>query len=611
MNSMSRKVILPSGCGTKGGKSLCGVSRLFYASFLVLLLAAGPAVALELDEIAKLAKGGAAQLALELLDKGQPDYRGEAGAWMRWERMRVRIMEEHGDWSTLAGRLAQLPEGLPADFRDWSQGRRARALVMSGRFDESRQLLRSLIWRQDEALSDDQLAYYRHLVMQSYLHEGRIDDAYAAMLRFHQDYGDGDREASLLRARVLLASGRAGESRTLLEQLGDDPIARALRLLARLRDGDRAETIMTAARSLAEQEKESAEARYLLYGTMAEAAADEANPAQQIIALEKWFRVEAVGRVWQQLFNLSPDSLWDSYLAYAKRIGNREQLLLGNDVAWFKAAESTDARYPVRIRSLYALLGESAYQVADQERAHKALVDSLLKLDNGMALVQRLYLQSHRFDEGHPVPPSVAYLLVDQAIREGDLPQASRLLQHLPEPPGDTARFSWQMRRAKVFILAGEYERTVSLLSAILPQAAALSEEQRDQFIQLLFDLQTVGENERAYQLLSGLYQSVPNYKLRRELLFWMGDSRQGQQQYAEAARLYLLSATLIDNTSMDPWAQTARYQAAQNLSKAKMLDDAANIYRQLLKVTESPERRAVLRRELEQLLLQQAAHEG
>jgi TolA-binding protein len=104
------------------------------------------------------------------------------------------------------------------------------------------------------------------------------------------------------------------------------------------------------------------------------------------------------------------------------------------------------------------------------------------------------------------------------------------------------------------------------------------------------------------------LYDNTPNFKLRRELLYWMGDSRQAQQQYAEAASLYLRSATLIDTASMDPWAQTARYQAAQNLAKAKMAGDAEYIYRQLLKITESPERRAVLRHELEQLRLQRAA---
>jgi TolA-binding protein len=576
-----------------------------------LLCSAAPAAALELDEIAKLAKGGASQLALQLLEREQPDPAEAQSAWMRWERMRVRIMSEHGDWEALAQRLAKQPEGLPGAFVDWARVHRARALLMSGRYADARQLLRALIWRQEPVLEAQQLAHYRHLVMQSYLHEGRIEDAYAAMLRFHQDYGEGNREAQLLRARVLLASGRAGESRPLLERLGDDPIARALLLLARLRSGERPAVVLEQAQAQADAAQGSAEARYLLYGTMAEAAAAGDNPAREIIALERWFRVEEVDRVWARLFHLTPDSLWQGYQAYAKRVGNREQLLLGNDEAWFRAAQNTDARYPVRIRSIYALLAENAYQAAERERAHRALIEHLLKLDNGMALVQQLYLHSLRFGGEHPVPAAVAYPLVDQAIREGDLRQASRLLQHLPEPPGDTARFAWQMRRAKVFILAGEFARTSELLTTLLPQAASLEDGQRDQFVQLLFDLQTVGEHERAYQLLAELYQRTPNYKVRRELLFWMGDSRQGQQQYAEAARLYLLSATLIDNASMDPWAQTARYQAAQSLTKARMLEDAASLYRQLLKVTESPERRAVLRRELEQLLLQQAAHDG
>ena len=611
MSSSLREVVLQPGYGGKGGQYPWGAVRLFRFWLLALLLAFQPAGALELDEIAQLAKGGAAELALTLLKQEQPRFDKDARQWMRWERMRIRILEEHELWQPLADSLEELPAELPDDFHDWALGRRANALILSGHSEAARQLLRGLIWRPEGEVDSGQLAAYRQLVMQSYLHEGRIDDAYAAMLRFHQDYGDGDREAILIRARVLLASGRAAESRPLLEQLGKDPLARALLLLAALRDGQNPETILAQAKALAEADGVTPEERFLLYGTMAEAARSEQSTGQEIIALEKWFRLERVGKAWQQLFPITADTLWQSYQAYARYVGNREQLLLGNDAAWFHAAETTDRRYPVRIRSLYALLAENAYQPQDRERAHQALVERLLELDNGMAVVQQLYLHSARFDERHPVPSSVAYTLVDQAIRDGDLPQASRLMQHLPEPPGDTARFAWQMRRAKVFILAGEYERTVSLLTSILPQASSLSEEQRDQLVQLLFDLQTVGQHERAYQLLEQLFNSTLNFKLRRELLFWMGDSRQAQQQYAEAARLYLRSATLIDTASMDPWAQTARYQAAQNLSKAKMLGDAEHIYRQLLKVTESPERRAVLLHELEQLRLQQAAQDG
>lgn len=609
MSSKLRKVVLQSGHCFKGGQYPVGAVRLFRFWLLSMLLVCQSAAALELDEIALLAKGGAAELALSLLEKEQPSYEQDSRQWMRWERMRIRIMEEHEHWQALADGLTALPADLPRDFVAWAQGRRARALILSGHFVTARQLLRDLIWSfQSGDGVAGQLAVYRQLVMQSYLLEGRIDDAYVSMLRFHQDYGDGDREAILLRARVLLVNDRASESRPLLEQLGNDPLIRSLLLLAALRDGQNPATILVQAKDLSGTDGLSEEVLYLLYGIMAEAASSEQRTSQQIIALEQWFRVQHFDRTWGPLFSHTADNLWDSYQAYARHVGNREQLLLGNDGAWFQAAETTDLRYPVRIRSLYALLAEEAYQMSGRERAHQALVERLLKLDNGIALVQQLYLHSTRFDARHPVPASVAYILVDQAIRDGDLPQASRLMQHLPEPPEDTARFSWQMRRAKVFILAGEFEHTSSLLGAMIPQAASLSEEQRDQLVQLLFDLQTVGQHERAYQMLDKLYNSTPNFKLRRELLFWMADSRHAQQQYAEAARLYLRSATLIDNTSMDPWAQTARYQAARNLAKAKMAGDAAFIYQQLLRITESPERRAVLLQELEQLRLQQAA---
>jgi hypothetical protein len=101
------------------------------------------------------------------------------------------------------------------------------------------------------------------------------------------------------------------------------------------------------------------------------------------------------------------------------------------------------------------------------------------------------------------------------------------------------------------------------------------------------------------------MYKTVPAIELRRELLFWMADSRKAQSKHTEAARFYLQSATLGDNNSMDPWAQTARYQAAKSLSEAGLTRDAAFIYKELLRITESPARRSVLRHELQQLRLQ------
>jgi hypothetical protein len=593
----------------RNGQHLWGAARFFCALILLSSASLLSAAEEDLKEIAQLAKSGAPQLALSLLQQGQPEFSKDQTKWMRWERVRVRIMQQRGDWSALAKHLGALPAEVAVDFRRWAQTRRANALIYDNRSKEARQVLRELIWRDTEA-SSKELAEWRQLVMQSYLHQGRNDDAHAAMLRFHQDYGEGTIDAKLMRVRVLLASKRPLEAASLLKTMPQERTTELLGMLAQLRSSGNSQSVLRKLRKVKKLSDYTPLQSYLHYGIMAEAALGAKAPAFAVIAMEQWFRQPTPVEEWRELFSLTPNMLWDSYLTYAQRLGNDKQLLIGDDMKWYQLAEKTDKRYPVGKRSLYALLARKAFALDIREKAAMQLIKMLQEMSNGMAVVKQLFLNSQYFNEGSTVPPGPAYLLVDQAIREGNLSAASRLMRHLPEPPGDTAKFPWQLRRAKVFILAGDNQAAVSLLRKLMPAVPSLGKEQRDQFMQLLFDLQNVGEYESAYALLDEMYHMVSTLELRREILFWMGDSRLAQHNYVEAAQLYLRSATLSDYESMDPWAQTARYKAASTLAEGGMLADAAHIYSHLLRVTENPERRAVLIRELEQIRMREAAAE-
>ena len=90
----------------------------------------------------------------------------------------------------------------------------------------------------------------------------------------------------------------------------------------------------------------------------------------------------------------------------------------------------------------------------------------------------------------------------------------------------------------------------------------------------------------------------------RREILYWIGDSFRGLEKFDQAALLYLQSAMLPGPETMDPWAQTARYNAADSLREAGLIDDARRIYQALLDVTEEPTRRSVLNQRIQQLWL-------
>jgi hypothetical protein len=71
---------------------------------------------------------------------------------------------------------------------------------------------------------------------------------------------------------------------------------------------------------------------------------------------------------------------------------------------------------------------------------------------------------------------------------------------------------------------------------------------------------------------------------------------------------LYLQSAMLPAPDSMDPWAQTARFNAAGSLQESGLVDDARRIYEELLSVTEDATRRSVLNHKVQQLWLYQGS---
>jgi hypothetical protein len=145
----------------------------------------------------------------------------------------------------------------------------------------------------------------------------------------------------------------------------------------------------------------------------------------------------------------------------------------------------------------------------------------------------------------------------------------------------------------------------VGLLQQLLKTDAQEWNEQRiDRLLQVVFDLQTVKQHDKALTLFSGLQDKPLSAQQRRELLFWMADSLEGLEHYDEAAYLYLKSATLVDPTAMDPWAQTARYRAAKSLVEAGLVDDARQIYGLLLRAAKDASRKAVLQNELQRLHL-------
>jgi tetratricopeptide (TPR) repeat protein len=590
----------------------CRQSRLIRVFAPILLLAsatvlAEPDGADPLSEVTTLARTGAAELAVSLMDRHQPSAQDDPAEWTRWERERIFLYRSRGRWQQVADRLESLPETTGRGFHRWAMAQRARALIELGRPDEARTVLAGLIWSIGPA-SADQLQDWRHMVVETYLEEGRAEDARNALRRYRQDHPDAGDETRLVEARLYLLEGRGAAAEEVLRRVDADQ-HRVLRLAAYMEtDSNRAGEVLERAIRLGHDRNAPIADRRAAWALAADAARILGNLAVRTAALERGIALAEGGT--DPIFRLEADALWRAYLELGESLGNEARLLVGDDGTWFELAETHLGGEPVLARALLAVVAVHSFDDEARDRGHDQIAASLYAERHGPAVLERLYLDSNRFGDPAAVPRPVRYRLADLALQVPDIPLASSLMEGLESPPEGTDPVDWQLRRARVLLLGGAREEGLAALATVLQPEAAVT-LQIDRFLQVVFDLQSMNDHAPALGFLGRLLDRELEPGQRREILFWKAESHEGVGDHVEAARFYLRSAGLFDPFSMDPWAQTARYRAADVLAEAGLAADARRLYEGLLNATDDEARRAVLRNRLQRLDIRPEAEIG
>ena len=539
-----------------------------------------------LQELSSLTDEGAESLGMHLLADAEPNLEQAPETWVEWHRQKVVLLQQKGRWADVVREYETLPVNVPVSHQNWLFAELVHAYLAMAAGEQARDLLLSLIWSSPPDTS--RLPEWRRLVVQSYLVDGRHDNARTALLRYEQDYPDTelDHELLALKARLMIVSDRANEA-AVLTVVSDKPIVRSVYVLALLKgltplDADLLSEALTW---LAEPQLGLA-FKQSLFSALFEKIKQLDNLPERIKALEGLLGIDDIDG---SQVTAVVDALWFALTEYGRRLANEQQLLMGNFGPWFELAEEMAQPSTRKTEAIYAWLALKAQGADINARAHGLLV-TLLEQQGHLQLLRAMYLSSSQFAGVGVLPLAVMYGLVDMALAEADLGLASKLMSQLDAPKGVDI-VEWQLRRARVQILAGSPDYGAELLKEIVA-VESLSQAQIANLLLAVQDLNSKAELEPAFVILAELSHKLPDSGSRRELLYWMAEIRMAQQQYNEAARLYLQSARLNKAGDIDGWAEAARHRAAHALEQAGLLSDALNIYQTLSAATEGGARR-------------------
>jgi tetratricopeptide (TPR) repeat protein len=543
----------------------------------------------------ELRRQGALSLAEGLILSEQPDP--GSPQWYAWEHELWEVLGQQQRWRSLIVRLEHTLPLLSA-----GRARNARLLLATtftevGEYVSARHVLRQLLL---EAAGDpNQSIQARRILIENYLADGRVDDAYVASIRFQFEFYPDDTEWKLLRAKILLLHDEPTLAALELADLQGGQV-QLLLSIARLREGATSpELTMGEMTQLKQETQDDTQLERLRLGIIAEAARLAGDLERRVGALESLL---AHGETSLGVLGaVSIGNLLDAYGLLALEVANREHLLVGDTASWLRFAQDVSFDHGSVARAIYAHIVSST----DDSEALVKLVRSLAK--NGLEpIVIMFYNQNHFGSADAILTDDVAIRMAAFSLRANRFDLAAIFNASIRSPPGGMSELEWLMRRARTEVFAGNASVGTGILVDHLRLKKEIDSEPLDRVMQVAFDLQVIDRHDLALELFEALAAHDLTAGQRRELLFWMAESHAGEGHAAKAAELYLRSAE-GQGQDHDSWGLSARFQAANAMTEGGFYDDARMTYSRLLRVTENEKRRLQIGQRLQQLKLLQA----
>ena len=571
----------------------------------------------QMDELIDL---GMPALALNLLEDEQTQRPAFSADWYAFEYKRILLLSALERWQHVIERTQWLfdtaakERHITKKIRLWFETQQVIARLQLKQSEQALEQLQHLLWDTDEEHRDPSLpVVWRRLVIRAYLQSHVDDDARRALVKYERDYKTEEQNIDwvLLQAQVMLRTNRPQQAIQLLEKipLENAVDVEALLLIAQLQhDPKKAATINQQMREKLDGQLLNRSARWA-YSYVAYLCSKILNDqAAQISNLESMLSLGIETPVFDESYQVTADDLWGMYNEQGLILANDSGLLFGNDEQWQKRSDQLLKKAPEKALALNTALVLHTNDFSTMQQQHKTIVEIIEQRKNGLELINQLYLHSDKVQDVNVLPDEVRYRLVDYALSEGDYSEAARIMKSLQEPPPGNTLFDWRMRKARVLILQGEYQSSEDLIRKTFSENARITRDELDRYIQVVFDIQTVQQHERAIRLFDIVSLDGLDEKLKREIYFWKAESYFSLEEYDRAALFYLESSRAVVDAEHDLWGQSARFKAGQALMQAEIYDDAKKVFSDLLLVTVSDSRKAIINQNLQKIRLLKSA---
>lgn len=567
----------------------------------------------QLDELIDL---GVPALALSLLNDEQEKRPQFTVDWYTFEYKRIVLLSRLERWRQLIDRTqwlfntAEEYRDITLKIRYWFETQEVIARLQLKQSSDALSQLQNLLWKSTAESRDPSLpAVWRRLVIRAYLQLSQDVDARKALLKYQQDYetNDKDIEWIVLQAQVLLKTNRPHQAIKILqkESLQNEVDVATLLLIAKLQSNPKsASSIYKKMRKQLNGQVLSKSERWVKLYVAYLATKIIENQSIQISNLEEMLSLDIRYPVFEDNLKVSSDDLWALYERQGLAIANNAGLLFGNDIAWQKLSDNFVKSQSKKALYLNAALVLHTENFSTQHHQHKTIVEILENRKNGLELINNLYLHSSKVNDVSVLPDEVRYRLVDYALLQGKYFEAATLMESLKEPPAGRLAFDWRMRKARVLVLQGKYKESEILIRKTFRGKHKITNQELDKYIQVIFDFQTVQQHKQAIRLFNLLHIDDLKETLKREIYFWKAESFYSLKQYDHAALFYLKSARVLTAGENDIWAQSARFKAGEALLSAEIYDDSEKIYKELLAITNSETRIALINQKLQKIRL-------